>query len=31
MACGWVKGISAGVGVCCFCSVVLMLEKEGKK
>jgi hypothetical protein len=27
---GSVKGISAGVGVCCFCSVVLMELKEGR-
>jgi len=26
-----VNGISAGVGVCCFCSVVLMAEKEGRQ
>src|SRR5208283_4310282 len=29
-ATGSVKGISAGVGVCCFCSLVLMELKEGR-
>ena len=32
MACGLVNGISAGVGVCCVCSEVLILkgEEEGE-
>jgi len=29
MACGFVNGISAGVGVCCVFSVVLMAERKG--
>ena len=31
MAWGFVNGISAGVGVCCLFSVVLMSEKEGRE
>ena len=31
MAWGFVNGISAGVGVCCLVSVVLMAEKEGRQ
>ena len=29
-AIGWVIGSSAGVGVCCFCSVVLIFKREGR-
>src|SRR5436190_10288406 len=28
IACGCVKGISAGVGVCCFCSVVVLMARK---